>query len=264
MTTDIKNILKTAEEAAIRAGEIILQYFNNAKINEKGAGNLVTEADLKSEEAIRKIILKSFPSHSILGEEEGGEENMNAVNLWVIDPLDGTNNYAHGLPMFSVSIAYAEKGEVMAGLVFNPLLKETFTAVKGGGAFLNGKPIKVSNRSLSEALIGTGFYYDRGPIMRSTLGSIQRLFENGIHGIRRSGSAALDLSYVAAGRLDAYFEYKLGVWDFAAGMLILNEAGGDCRDASGKPLSLFSTTFAVCNGVFSDELIDLVRYPQEE
>jgi len=257
-------ILKTAEEAAIRAGEIILQYYNITRVDEKGAGNLVTEADLKSEKAIREIILRDFPEHSILGEEEGGEEDINADNLWIIDPLDGTNNYAHGLPVFSVSIAYAEKGEVLTGLVFDPLRKETFTAEKGKGAHLNSRPIKTSQRKLSEALIGTGFYYDRGAMMRSTLDSIGRLFENGIHGIRRSGSAALDFCYVASGRLDAYFEYHLGTWDFAAGMLILNEAGGECRDASGNPLSLSAETFAVCNGQFSDDLINLVRHPRGE
>jgi len=257
-------ILKTAEEAAIRAGEIILQYYNITRVDEKGAGNLVTEADLKSEKAIREIILRDFPEHSILGEEEGGEEDVNADKLWIIDPLDGTNNYAHGLPVFSVSIAYAEKGEVLAGLVFNPILGETFTAEKGKGAYLNSKPIRTSRRILSEALIGTGFYYDRGEMMHSTLDSIGRLFENGIHGIRRSGSAALDFCYVASGRLDAYFEYHLGAWDFAAGMLIVNEAGGECRDASGNPLSLSSETFAICNGQFSDELISLVQYPRGE
>lgn len=264
MKIETELILKTAEAAASRAGEIILQYFNNAKIDEKGTGNLVTEADLKSEKAIREIILRDFPDHSILGEEEGGEDDVNADNLWIIDPLDGTNNYAHGLPMFCVSIAYAEKGDVKTGLVFDPLLNETFTAQKGKGAFMNSKPIKVSERKLEEALIGTGFYYDRGAMMRSTLGAIGRLFENGIHGIRRSGSAALDFSYVAAGRLDAFFEYHLGTWDFAAGMLFINEAGGECRDAAGNPLTLESKTFAVCNGRFSDELVKLVKYPEGE
>lgn len=261
MTTDINNILITAKKAAEKAGEIILQYYKNADVSEKGAGNLVTEADLKSEKAVRKIILEDFPEHSILGEEEGGE-SIDSEHLWIIDPLDGTNNYAHGLPTFSISIAYAENGEVLSGIVFDPILRETFTAIKGGGAFLNSEPIQTSTRKLTEALIGTGFYYDRGSMMHSTLDSIGRLFENGIHGIRRSGSAALDFSYVAAGRLDAYFEYHLGTWDFAAGMLILNEAGGDCRDAEGKKLTLGSKTFAVCNGVFTDEFVDIVRYSE--
>jgi myo-inositol-1(or 4)-monophosphatase len=264
MNTDTNEILKTAGTAAKRAGEIILQYFNNAKIDEKGAGNLVTEADLKSEKAIRKIILDAYPDHSILGEEEGGESDVFADNLWIIDPLDGTNNYAHGFPVFSVSIAYAEKGEVLTALVFNPLNNETFTAVKGEGAFLNSKPISTSKRTLKEALICVGFYYDRGAMMRSTLDSIGKLFEHGIHGIRRTGSAALDFCYVASGRFDAYFEYHLGTWDFAAGMLIIKEAGGECRDSEGNPMTLESETFAVCNGVFTDELVEIVRYSRED
>ena len=263
MSTDTDMILETAEKAASIAGEIILKYYNRAATEEKSAGNLVTEADLKSEAAVKDLITANFPSHSILGEEGGGETDVNAESLWLIDPLDGTNNYAHGFPFFSVSIAYAEKGEVVAGVVYDPLKNELFSAVRGGGAFLNGSPIRVSGRKLKDALIGTGFYYDRGRMMKSTLESIGRLFENGIHGIRRAGSAALDFCYVASGRLDGYFEYQLNPWDFAAGMLILKEAGGDGRDAEGACLTLESKTFAITNGIFTDEFIDLVRYGKE-
>ena len=253
-------ILNTAREAADKAAEIIMGLFHKAEINEKGTNNLVTEADVKSEAAVREIILRDFPEHSILGEEEGGDENFNAENLWIIDPLDGTNNYAQGFPFFSVSIAYAEKGEVKVGIVLDPIRNECFHAIKGGGAFLNGRPLTASKRELGSSLVAVGFHYDRGAMMRSTLASIQRLFENNIRGIRRTGSAALDFCYVAAGRTDAYVEYFLYAWDFAAGMLMINEAGGDCRDAAGNELSLSSNTIAVCNGCFTDDFINIVKY----
>ena len=264
MTENTETIIKVARHAASGSADIIMGLFNRAEINDKGMNNLVTEADLKSEAAIRKIILENFPSHSILGEEGGGEDDFNADNLWIIDPLDGTNNYAQGFPFFSISIAYAERGELKAGIVFDPIRNESFYAEKGKGSFLNGKPLKVSKRGLNSALVITGFNYDRGEIMRSTLKTIERLFENNIRGIRRTGSAALDFCYVAAGRADAYFEYLLYSWDFAAGMLILSEAGGECRDTSGAPLTLSSSTVAVSNGAFTEELIELVRYTPKE
>ncbi|HAK45954.1 MAG TPA: inositol monophosphatase [Spirochaeta sp.] len=263
MHEDTEQILLTAKKAAAAASEIIMGLQDKAKIDDKGINNLVTEADVKSEEAIRKIILDSFPEHSILGEEGGGDTDFDADNLWVIDPLDGTNNYAHGFPFFSVSIAYSERGKTKVGLVFDPVRNEIFHAISGKGAFLNEIPISVTDNKLTQALVITGFYYDRGDIMRSTLAMLQRLFENNIRGVRRTGSAALDFSYVAAGRADAYVEYMLSPWDFAAGMLILTEAGGDCRQADGKPLTLKSNTLAVSNGAFTDELLKLVRYPLE-
>lgn len=264
MIENSAQILSTAIEASKAAAEIIINLFNNTEIDEKGTNNLVTEADVRSEKAIKEIILKNFPDHSILGEESGGETNYDVDSLWVIDPLDGTNNYACSYPFFAISIAYAEKGEVQVGLILDPLRNESFHAVKCKGAFLNNSPIEVSNRKLNQAIVMTGFYYDRGDMMRKTLASIQRLFENNIRGLRRTGSAALDLCYVAAGRADAYIEYALHSWDFAAGMLILDEAGGECRQADGMPLTLKSNTIAVCNGVFSDELLELVRYTKED
>ncbi len=263
MTENKEKILETAKEAAEEASRIIMEFLNKASISNKGTNNLVTEADVRSEKAVREIISREFPSHSILGEENGGEKNHEAENLWIIDPLDGTNNYAHGFPFFSVSIGYAEKGLMKVGYVLDVIRNERFHAIEGAGAFCNGKPIRVSERNLNEALVGTGFYYDRGTMMQSTLKSIGRLFENNIRGIRRTGSSALDICFVAAGRLDAYFEYKLGRWDFAAGMLILREAGGDCRDATGRQLTLESESYVFSNGVFADRLIELVRYPEE-
>ncbi|MDC7227506.1 MAG: inositol monophosphatase family protein [Spirochaetales bacterium] len=261
MSDNIEKILETAAAAAEAAGGIIMSFLNKARIDDKGVNNLVTEADISSEKAIRKIITERYPDHSIMGEEGGGEADPEAEHLWIIDPLDGTNNFAHGFPFFAVSIAYAQKGIVKVGYVYDPVHDEIFHAVKDGGAFLNGTPIKVSEQALNKALIITGFYYDRGEMMRNTLVMVQRLFEQNIRGIRRTGSAALDCCYVASGRADAYVEYQLHTWDFAAGMLIISEAGGDCRQADGRYLGIDSESIAVCNGVFTEKLIELVKYP---
>ncbi len=264
MKENLEKILSTASAAAAEAAKIIMDLQSRAKVNYKGTNNLVTEADVKSEAAIREIILKTFPNHSICGEEEGGEENLNSSNLWIIDPLDGTNNFAHGFPFFSVSIAYAEHGEVKMGYILDPIRNECFHAAAGGGAFLNNNPIHVSDRPLEQAIIGTGFYYDRGEIMKATLRSVEKLFENNARGMRRTGSAALDICYVAAGRLDGFFEYKLGTWDFAAGMLIVKEAGGLCNDAAGNQMTLNSKTYVFSNGCCTEELLKIVRYPEKD
>ncbi|MDC7124630.1 MAG: inositol monophosphatase family protein [Spirochaetales bacterium] len=261
MNSNYIEILETAKKAAAAAAEIIISLQNKAKISEKGINNLVTEADIKSEAIIRQIILKAFPKHSILGEEGGGEDNMDAPHLWIIDPLDGTNNYAHGFPFFSTSIAYAENGKVKVGLVLDPTKNELFTAIEGEGAFLNGEKIKVSDKDLLSSLVSVGFYYDRGEMMRTTLKTIEKLFEHNIQGIRRTGSAAIDFCYVAAGRTDAYVEYFLSPWDFAAGMLILQEAGGVCKDAKGNTLSIKSKNIAVSNGTCTEEFLRIVKEP---
>ncbi len=241
------NIIFTAEKAARKAGEIILTAFRNVQIHQKASNNLVTEADLSAEKAIREIILEAFPEHKILGEEEGGVLDLHAENLWIVDPLDGTNNYAHGLTQFGVSIAYAEKGTVKIGCIFDPVHEELFTAELGKGAYVNGNKIEASDRGIEEAIISTGFYYERGNMVKRTLNAIDYLFENNIRGIRRYGAACLDICSVAAGRLDAYFELKLGPWDFAAGLLIASEAGALCSDDRGNPMSLESETYIFAN-----------------
>jgi len=256
--------LRLAQSAARQAGKIILEWQGNIAFLEKADNNLVTEADFAAQEAIIKIIQDHFPEHSIMAEEQDLSVNSRAANLWIIDPLDGTNNFVHTIPHFSISIAYARSGRVVAGAVFDPVRNEMFTASQGKGAFLNGTPIGISEAgSLQEAIIATGFYYDRGTMMRKTLNSIEKLFEANIHGIRRFGSAALDLCWVACGRFDAYFEYKLSTWDFAAGMLILEEAGGHCTDQKGSPLNLNSTGIAVSNGKFHNELLNIVGWSEE-
>ncbi len=253
--------LEVAQEAARRAGQLILEQQGSASISEKGANNLVTEADLAAQKTIIEMIGTHFPDHSIIAEEQDLEVKSGAPEQWIIDPLDGTNNYAHNIPHFSISIAFARSGRVEAGVVFDPGRDEMFTAVRGKGAYLNGKQIGVSRaRSLKEAVVATGFYYDRGLIMRKTLHSIEKLFEANLHGIRRFGTASLDLCWVACGRFDAYFEYTLSVWDFAAGMLILEEAGGRCTDQEGKELDLSSGGIAVSNGNFHEQFLAVVGW----
>ncbi|MFO7951621.1 MAG: inositol monophosphatase family protein [Bacillota bacterium] len=256
-----KRYLQIAQEAAREAGKTVLNWQKNISISEKAANNLVTEADLAAQEIITGIIQEHFPEHSIIAEEGDLRAKSNASNLWIIDPLDGTNNFAHTIPHFCISIAYASKGQVMAGIVYDPLRNEVFSAIRGQGTFLNEAPIRVSEtRSLSEAIVATGFYYERCEIMRKTLNSIEQLFEANVHGIRRYGSAALDLCWVACGRFDAYFEYKISTWDFAAGMLILEEAGGKCSDHRGEVLGLNSTGIAVSNGKIHEEFLNIVGW----
>jgi len=261
MHSSFEKQIQVAQAAAHIAGKIITEQLGCASFSEKDDHNLVTEADFAAQEAIIKLIQDNFPGHSIIAEEHDISANSDAANLWIIDPLDGTNNYAHSIPHYCISIAFARSGRVVTGVVFDPVRNEMFTASQGEGAFLNGTPISVSGaHSLQEAVVATGFYYDRGEIMIKTLNSIEKLFKANIHGIRRFGSAALDFCWVACGRFDAYFEYKLSTWDYAAGMLILEEAGGRCTNQKGSPLNLNSTGVAVSNGRFHHEFLDIVGW----
>jgi len=258
------DIIKIAETAARQAGEIIINKKGLSSFSEKGNNNLVTEADYAAQETIIKIISDKYTGHSFIAEENDISANINEPDLWIIDPLDGTNNYAHQIPHFSISIAYARYGKVEAGVVFDPERGELFSAAKDMGASLNGKRIAVSRASsLQEAIVATGFYYDRGEMMKKTLSSIEKLFAQNIHGIRRFGSAALDLCWVACGRFDAYFEYKLSVWDFAAGLLIVNEAGGCCSDQKRNQLTLSSPGIVASNGILHNDLLDIVSWDNE-
>lgn len=258
----MKTHLELATIAALEAGKLVLSKLGRSTITQKGATyNLVTDADTASERLIAEIIRQNFPESEILGEEENVAKDLSAPKLWVIDPLDGTNNFAHGIPQFSISIAYAEFGKVLAGVVYDPTRNELFTAERGKGAWLNGKPISVSgNKTLSESMIATGFYYDRGDLLDNTIRAVYRLFKSNIQCIRRMGSAALDLSYVACGRFDAYFEYMLSPWDFAAGTLILEEAGGVWTDREGCESGLQSKGILCSNGLIQENFLKVVKY----
>ncbi|MFP4330505.1 MAG: inositol monophosphatase family protein [Spirochaetaceae bacterium] len=243
------SLYEAAREAARLGGQRSRQLLHAAAVRSKSESyDLVTDADLETERYIREVLLSRFPKHEILGEEGGGSTPLDAPALWIVDPIDGTNNFVHGIPHYGCSVAYAEGGEVVAGAVFDPERGELFSAYLGGGAYLNGERIGASAASrLSEAMVCTGFYYDRGTMMRRTLEAIERLFEAKIHGIRRTGSAALDICWTACGRFDAYFEFNINPWDFAAGVLILEEAGGIATGSDGTPLSLKSRQI-VCSG----------------
>lgn len=258
------DILETAKEAARLAGDCLMKMRGKAAISHKGmTQNLVTEADLAAEKLITDLIHSRFPDHKLLLEEGQSTGGAEAEHLWIVDPLDATNNFAHNIPHFSVSIAYARAGEVQVGVITDPTRDELFHAVKGRGAFLSDQPVHVTAADrLEECIVGTGFYYDRGAMMKRTLDSIHTLFSRNVRGIRRMGSAAIDIAWVACGRFDGFFEYRLEPWDYSAGMLLVSEAGGRCTDRSGAPLRIDSKSVIVSNGKVHDLIEDAVRWTE--
>ncbi len=266
VTDDFKNSLdghlRTAFEAAEAGGRVVMDFFRRGvDIRQKEGGaafDLVSDADLQSEQAVAKTILAAFPGHEILGEELNSGSAL-AEDLWIIDPLDGTNNFAHRIPHFAVSIAYFHKGEAACGVVVNPVRGDWYWATRGGGAFHNGRRLSVnSHTSLSQTMVGVGFYYDRGAMMEATLKSIHEFFKQQIHGIRRFGAAALDLCQVADGQFGVFFEYQLSPWDFAAGGLILEEAGGKITDGKGNPLPIAKTSVLASNARLHSGALEIV------
>ncbi len=252
-------LMTTATAAAHAAGEILLEHFQTGTVvRRKGPVDFVTDADIASERCIAAILREAFPEHSVLGEEEE-TGNVESEYLWVIDPLDGTTNFAHGIPHFAVSIACLHNGQPELGVIWNPVHEDLYVACRGRGATHNGAPISVSNeRELNQTLIGTGFYYDRGAVMQATLDAIGDCFRQNIHGIRRFGTASLDLAHVASGQYGAYFEYQLSAWDFAAGMLLVTEAGGRVTDCRGRPLPLGRSSILATNGSLHESVLSIV------
>jgi myo-inositol-1(or 4)-monophosphatase len=234
---DAEELLETAQMAAKRAGALLKARFEQTRIVEfKGGIDLVTDADRDSERELIGFIKSRHPTHAFLA-EESGVHHGDAVT-WIIDPLDGTTNYSHRVPHFCVSIAGEVKGVVLAGVVYDPMREELFAAAKGRGARLNGERIAPSpTRLLSQALLTTGFPYDVRERPEAPVGMFNHLIRQ-VQGVRRFGSAALDLCYVASGRFDGFFEFKLRPWDIAAGALILEEAGGKATRIDGEPLDL--------------------------
>jgi myo-inositol-1(or 4)-monophosphatase len=224
--------------AARAAGRIHLGRLSRIKVTRKtNAIDLVTEADQESEQAVIRTLNRAFPDHAILAEESGANARRSA-HRWIIDPLDGTTNFAHGLPQFCVSIAYEHRGRLALAVVFDALKRELFVAARGRGARLNGRPIHVSaTPSLDRALLATGFPYDRRE-RRNFYFTFWEAFMMRTQGVRRMGSAALDLCYVACGRVDAFWEFGLRPWDVAAGALIVAEAGGRVTNLDGSALDL--------------------------
>jgi myo-inositol-1(or 4)-monophosphatase len=248
-------LLATAIRIAREAGALLLDYYRRGvRVEYKGEVDIVTEADRASEQLIIEKLRQHFPDHAVVAEEGGGHSGASAYR-WFIDPLDGTTNFAHTFPMFCVSMAVEREGELLAGVIFDPTRDELFTAERGSGARLNNQPIRVSRVSrLEEALVATGFpskkrhknaniHYYHQISMRS-------------HGVRRAGSAALDLAYLAAGRLDGFWEFNLHPWDFAAGRLMVEEAGGKVTDMNGQPHRMDSAHTAGSNGLLHAQLLE--------
>ncbi|MCL4117528.1 UNVERIFIED_CONTAM: hypothetical protein GTU68_013200 [Idotea baltica] len=251
--------LTIAKFAAIAGGEIISKYFRDGvTMRHKAEVDLVSDADIEAEHAIAAVIRETFPDHAIMGEETY-EADSTAEHLWVVDPLDGTTNFAHGIPHFAVSIAYYKNGIAECGVIFNPITDDWYIAERGNGATVNGEAVRVSQHdSLNQVLIGVGFYYDRGAMMEATLAATSELFRQNIHGIRRMGTASLDLCNVGTGRYGGFFEYQLSPWDFAAGRLFVEEAGGRITTCQGADLPLAKTTVLATNGVLHDSIQAIV------
>jgi myo-inositol-1(or 4)-monophosphatase len=241
------------------AGAFLMKHFRtNFSVSHKGAINLVTEVDVAAEELIVSRLNREFPEHVVLAEENHSEGRPGDYR-WVVDPLDGTTNYAHGFPFFSVSMALEIWGEVVWGAVYNPAFNEMFTARLGCGAQCNGVPIHVSSiGSLSESFLATGFPYD---IRTSSVNNLDyfREFTLRALAIRRAGSAALDLSYVAAGRFDGFWELKLHPWDCGAGYLMVREAGGIVTDFSGEQGSIYVPECLATNGLIHEQMLMIFR-----
>lgn len=228
------------------------------EIKYKGSVDLVTQADLDSEEFLFNNLNKSFSDDSIIA-EEGREKEGTSGYTWVIDPLDGTTSYSHGFPFFAVSVGLVDADDVpVLGVVYNPFYNEFFSACRGGGAFLNDKKISVSeNSSLSTSLLGTGFPYNRREIMPHILDRLSRMLHN-CHDVRRTGSAALDICFVAAGRTDGYFEQGLKPWDVAAATVILTEAGGRASLFNGEPVDIRKPEYIGSNRLIHEELLKMI------
>lgn len=240
---DLESRMRSARRAALQAGHIMMAHYGKTlDIRTKSSGiDLVTHVDLEADEAIRENLREDCPDDVIITEETFEEgQAMDLSSAWIVDPLDGTTNYAHGFPQFAVSIAYVEDGIPKLGLIYDPFKNEMFTASEKAPAMRNGRPIQVSiTDELPRALLATGFPYNlQSEDDRHNNISLHSRFLKQTHGIRRAGAAALDLAYVACGRLDGFWEFTLSPWDVAAGMIIIEKAGGRVSDFFGNPLNL--------------------------
>jgi myo-inositol-1(or 4)-monophosphatase len=259
---EIAEFTAVGERAARAAGAFLMARFrDDFKITRKGEIDLVTEVDLAAERLIVSCLREAFPDHAILAEEMHAATKPGACT-WIIDPLDGTTNYAHGYPVFAVSIGLEIDGAVEWGMVYNPNLEEAFIARRGGGAFLNGEPLRVSRTpALGASLLATGFPYDIRTSEENNLANF-RHFAVRAQGIRRGGSAALDLCYVAAGRFDGFWELKLNPWDCSAGYLMVREAGGRVTNLRGDFGSIYDRECIASNVLIHEEMMAVLRAAQ--
>jgi myo-inositol-1(or 4)-monophosphatase len=253
--------LTTAIEAVVHAGQLQLARFGTEmRVDKKGAIDLVTEVDLEIERAFREMIAERFPDHQVLAEELGGSATVPAGPCWVFDPIDGTTNYAHGLPIFCASLAFEVGGVAEIGAIYDPNRRELFTAERGGGAFLNGRPLRVSAaETLLDAVLVTGFPYDVHQRVDEIVG-LFGAFVGRARAVRRLGSAAIDLCYVAAGRMDGFWESDLKPWDIAAGALIVAEAGGRVTTMSGEPFASRAGNILATNGRLHAQMLETIAF----
>ena len=255
------SLLETAKTAAIEGGKILLEHFgkvNKADIRKKSETDFLSFVDESSEKKIIEIIRANFPDHEILA-EESGTDKINNPYRWIIDPLDSTANYLHSIPVFAVSIAVEHNSEIIAGVVYNPIIDEMFWAEKGCGAFCNGSRINVSTTpTLDESFIATGFPFKSKHVLKEYLGVFSAVFKRCI-GARRLGSAAIDLAYIAAGKFDGFWEAGLKPWDMAAGAILIIEAGGAITDFWGKPNYLNSSYVLASNRKIHESLGEIIR-----
>jgi myo-inositol-1(or 4)-monophosphatase len=252
--------LTTAIEAVVRAGELQMERFGHADlhVDMKGAIDLVTDVDMAVERMFRALVAERFPDHGVLAEELGGHESVPAGPCWVFDPLDGTTNYAHGLPIFCASLALEIDGVAEVAAVFDPSRQELFTAERAGGAWLNGRPLRVSTADrLLNAMLVTGFPYDVHARVDEIVGLFGE-FVGKARAVRRLGSAAIDLCYVAAGRLDGFWESDLKAWDIAGGSLIVQEAGGRVTGMDGSPFASRGGHVLATNGHLHDDMMEVM------
>jgi len=252
-------MLNFAVRVAQEAGRLLRDRLGSRiDISLKGAINLVTDVDLASEQLIREAIATHYPKHQVLA-EEGGLVETSSDYRWIVDPLDGTSNYAHGYPVFAVSIGLEYRGEMVLGVVYDPMREETFTAERGGGAALNNRPIRVSSTAeLGSSMLSTGFPYD---IKTSRLTNLDHWanFALRARALRRDGAAALDLCYLACGRFDGFWELNLGPWDTAAGAVIALEAGARVTDFAGNTFSVYKPEIIASNGLIHDSMMAVIN-----
>lgn len=255
----MKELFDVALRAAQTAGKYVLESMSElGQVDYKGRADLVTDVDKTSENIIMEHIGEAFPDHSILAEESGGRPT-DADVVWIIDPLDGTSNYVHGYPAFAISIAVKIEENLAIGVVYDPWKEELFSAMRGKGAYLNQTPIRVSKTTdLSHSLISTGLPYEVNEHWHSTF-DLFKLFYAHTHGVRRDGSAALDLCTVAAGRFDGFWEYDLSPWDVAAGLLIVREAGGVTTNFANEQSALYDEVFLATNGRIHQQMLDIIQ-----
>jgi myo-inositol-1(or 4)-monophosphatase len=257
-------LLNVMVQAAMKAGRSLGRDFGevqNLQVSLKGPGDYVSQADRKAEEIIHAELSRARPGYAFLMEERGAVEGEDGQHRWIVDPLDGTTNFLHGLPMFGISIALERQGQIVAGVIYNPAIDELYTAERGGGAFLNDRRLRVAGRSkLSDCVIGTGIPHLGQGHHGNYLIELRHVMAE-TSGVRRIGAAALDLAYVAAGRLDGFWEDSLSPWDMAAGMLLIREAGGFVSDKAGGQDMLENGSIVAGNEAIHRALLKTVKKP---